>query len=315
MLVDFEQIFYSLTLDESGSKVQATRRWLAKPQNSRWLLIFDHADHTSVSQLAQYFPVSQHGVIIITSRNRNFVGSLTKQGVSIGVLDPQGAASLLLDSAGIDTSSNKDTTSATKIVQDLGYLPLAITQSGSYIRKSSRSLSSYLKILERRQYEMLQYEPSLVDYDGRSVLATWEINFQYLESEMPTASNLLSLFCFMEPGNITESLLSRAFSPRRQWESTGEISMQDPRESGLRPDLIDLFADELAFDQAIDTLLSLSLIDQKKTVDGLRQFSIHPLVQTCASKRMVQSMQNSWRLQAILTICLAFPVHQYLEPQ
>lgn len=42
--------------------------WLSKPENARWLLIFDNYDDPSQYQIEQYYPFVAHGFIIITTR-------------------------------------------------------------------------------------------------------------------------------------------------------------------------------------------------------------------------------------------------------
>jgi hypothetical protein len=57
--------------------VQQVRKWLSKPDNSRWLLILDNYDNTILSQtndpeaydLRLYFPYRHQGSIIITTRS------------------------------------------------------------------------------------------------------------------------------------------------------------------------------------------------------------------------------------------------------
>jgi len=102
--------------------------------------------------------------------------------------------------------------------------------------------------------------------------------------------------------------------PQKRWDRHGELIETPVEESGLDRDLVALIKNEVEFDTAIEKLLSFSLIYRNKDVDGLRSFSLHPLVQYCASQRATPAAQTKWRLQAILLVCQVFPRYSYLEP-
>lgn len=102
-------------MDTQGNEEEAEQRanqvllWLAKPDNTRWLIIFDNIDQYSLVQgrddskydLYEFFPNADHGSIIITSRLRE----LTELGKSFPVqkLSHEDATQLLLQSSGFST--------------------------------------------------------------------------------------------------------------------------------------------------------------------------------------------------------------------
>jgi hypothetical protein len=53
--------------DDSQIQVHMAR-WLSKPTNNRWLLIFDNYDAPDQFDIKTYYPYAWHGSIIITSR-------------------------------------------------------------------------------------------------------------------------------------------------------------------------------------------------------------------------------------------------------
>jgi hypothetical protein len=69
----------SATLDLQ-KLLEAVKRWLARPQNRKWLLIFDNHDNPKISQnkdksaynILPYFPEADRGSIIITTRWKSF---------------------------------------------------------------------------------------------------------------------------------------------------------------------------------------------------------------------------------------------------
>jgi hypothetical protein len=48
--------------------VVAMRKWLARPENEGWMLVFDNADDLEAVNLQDYFPTTPNGDILITSR-------------------------------------------------------------------------------------------------------------------------------------------------------------------------------------------------------------------------------------------------------
>jgi hypothetical protein len=92
--------------EEAEQRANQVLRWLAKPGNTRWLIIFDNIDQYSPVQgngdskydLYEFFPNADHGSIIITSR----LQEITELGKSFPVqkLMHADATRLLLQSSG-----------------------------------------------------------------------------------------------------------------------------------------------------------------------------------------------------------------------
>ena len=97
------------------------------------------------------------------------------------------------------------------------------------------------------------------EYDN-TVFTTGDINFEQVERDSKEASILLLLFCFLDASNISETMLDRACSPQKRWSRTGEMLELAPIDAGLNSGLVALIKDEVAFDDAIEKLLSFSLI-------------------------------------------------------
>lgn len=144
---------------------------------------------------------------------------------------------------------------------------------------------------------------------------TWEMNFEQVESNPEDARGLILMFCYLDAAKIPEAMLDRACSLQRRWSHSGEVTKEAPSASGVDGDLIQTVKDELRFDDAVEILKPYSLIyvnEDKHT--SLRNFSIYPLVQYCASQRVPVDVQNYWRKQAIALICHALPRDEVSEP-
>lgn len=313
LIANISRICESLKLGNVSNKASAFKAWLSRADNTDWLLIFDNADDLESIRIAQYFPDTSWGHVVVTSRDQGVIGNVTKDGAVLDRLELEEAIAVLLQKAGYLSPSAEDYEEAKMIVELLGCLPLAVDQAGAYIRSRRKTLTSYLRLYKDRQNDVLQFKPRLGEYDN-TVFTTWEINFEQVERDSKEASMLLFLFCFLDASNISETMLDRACSPQKRWDRAGEMSELAPMDAGLNSDLIALIKDEVAFDDAIEKLLSFSLIHLDNDVNGLRNFSVHPLVQHCASQRFPSSLQDQWRLQAVLIVCHAFPRNNYLDP-
>lgn len=301
-----------MRLGSSSNKAESVRRWLSDIRHSDWLLIFDNADDLESVCVSDWFPNITWGHIIITSRDESAIGLVGQSGSSLEPLSPLEAVTLLLDKSGIRASSIEEKKYVYEIADLLGYLPLALDQAGAFMRARHKNFSDYIRLFQTQQIELLKFEPRLSSYD-KTVLTAWNVNFKQVEDDSEDAAFLLLLFCFLEPGDISENMLLRGCTPRKRWDKWGNIAEIDAQESGVSSYLVHLITDEMTYDAAIEKLLSFSLIRRNNDFNESRSISMHPLVQYCASHRVSKSQQNTWRLQAILLVCHSFPRSQYME--
>ena len=313
--LDSDYARYQETLDvgDSSNKVESFKRWLSRDGNGQWLLIFDNADDLEAVPITKYFPSAAWGHIIITSRDQGAIGTVGQAGLHLERLDVEDATEVLLVKSGVKYPSPQEVEDARAIVELLGCLALAVDQAGAFIRARRKTLAAYRRLSQERQHDLLRIKPRLGEYD-RSVLTTWEMNFEQVELESKDASILLHVFCFLDGSNIPEIMLQRSASSQHRWGPDGEVFESDVGDIGLDRDLVDLVVDEIAFDEAIDKLLSFSLVQTSTDANGFRSFSVHPLVQHCASQRVEAAIQAKWKLQALVMVAHAFPRNKYLEP-
>jgi hypothetical protein len=242
---------------------------------------------------------------------------VTQQQHVLDLLSTEEATKVLVEKAGLEDLSDTDTMTAKAIVEQLGCLPLAIDQAGAFIKTRRKSLRDYLRLFKAQQHDLLKWRPKLAQNEhNRTVITSWEVNFRQLERDSIDATNLLLLFCFLDPTDISEITLARGYAPQRRWGPDGEMCEVLPTETGLKPAIVKLLASEMDFDAAIDHLISFSLIERNERSDDITQwksFSLHPLVQYCAAYRLPPDAQAEWRAQAILLLCHSFPQNQYLE--
>ncbi|RYO99196.1 hypothetical protein DL763_001686 [Monosporascus cannonballus] len=130
--------------------LQLVYQWLHNERNGRWLIVLDSADdvnvfygtHGKAKQTASigegmrplwtYLPQSSNGSTLITSRDKELAFRLTgdhKNIIEGGPMDQDHALRLLATKSGSQYSKDE----GTKLVQELEYMPLAISQAAAYI--------------------------------------------------------------------------------------------------------------------------------------------------------------------------------------
>lgn len=314
LVADFGRLHDFLQLGGAKDKVRSVKTWLSRPENSQWLLVFDNADDLKSVPIHKYFPAVNWGHIIITSRDQAVIGSVAEEGHVLDPLTTDDATQLLLERSGIRYPSQIEKEEASKIASLLGSLPLALVQAGAFVRSRQKTLQDYRKLFMNRRNDLLRSSPLFGGTD-RTIFTAWEINFKQVEQDSSDARNILLLFSFLESSCIPESVLHRGSSPQRRWGNSGEVVEIRAEDEGVDICLINVIQGDLEFDMAIEKLLSFSLISCNRESDGLRNFSIHPLVQYCVAQRLSPVEVSKWRWQALLLICHAFPRNKYIEPQ
>lgn len=312
-MADFERINDLMKLGKGSNKVDAVKSWLSIETNSDWLLIFDNADALNEVDITKFIPSVSWGHIIVTSRDEAAIGSVALQGRVIGNLTVEEAVHILIARSLAPMVTPEDMLNAEAIVELLGCLPLAVDQAGAYIRARQKTLTEYLRLLRHKQEDLLMWRPRVGDYD-KTVLTAWELNFRQVELESDVAKRLLLLCCFIDPADISELLLLRGCTAQRRWSLEGEKVDVQPDDSLRDKVLVETISNEIAFDAAVEKLLSFSLLRRNNDINETRSFSVHPLVQFAAAQRLTVEEQDTWRLQAILLVSHAFPRSEDLEP-
>lgn len=169
-----------------------------------WLLIFDNVD--AAKDVQSYIPTTGHGAVIITTRDRDVADSLSQRSKDIELLGLQetDAADLLSKIApGVVNNSLSRT-----ILDDLGRLPLAIYQMGSYIRQTGCPLERFRDMLKTtsRSSRFFSDTESMVSltYD-RTLAASCDISIRELSKEM---LHLLGVLSFFQVDDIQEGLIT-----------------------------------------------------------------------------------------------------------
>ncbi|MCJ1457641.1 hypothetical protein MMC28_008010 [Mycoblastus sanguinarius] len=190
--------------------VEDVLKWLSRPVNDQWLLIFDNVDREfsvpsrdpEAFDVTEYFPTADQGSILITSR----LASLWHLETDIKlepVNEVQGASIL-------ENSLGRSIEGSLELVNLLQGLPLVINQAGSYIRKTGTNASKYIGLYDQVWARLIekQHLSTLREGADRSILTTWTLSFNSLRSQSEDAANLLMLWAFLDNRDLWYELLA-----------------------------------------------------------------------------------------------------------
>lgn len=300
--------------DLPETDVAAVLQWFTCCKEE-WMILFDNADDTKLD-LASYLPECSHGNIIITTRNESCI----EHGESAHVpeMHPHEALCLLAKAIGTpgklpDVSQDSD---AASLVLQLGYLPLAIVQAGSYIRqKPNIDIKKYLDMFNNHHDKLLSKRLSQNrDTYATPVYAAWDISFRELKDEV---KNFLYICTYFKNENISEQIFSEAASSLKSGEVTLHnlftlCDVTDDIQQGFSfaQNLLDTCWDTVDknwswfnFQEIIDALRSYSFI-QLSPDDS---FSIHSLVHKYSITHVSEVEKHKIFLAAQIVMHQALP--------
>ncbi|KAF1936601.1 hypothetical protein EJ02DRAFT_327735, partial [Clathrospora elynae] len=285
------------------------RKWLCNEANGRWLMIVDNADDelTVESQkdrksasLASLLPQSDHGAIIVTSRNVDVARSLVgrqQDVIMVGAMSEDEAIKLLRNKLGDGPRDG-----ATQLVKALDCIPLAIVQAAAYMDRLGprMAVGRYLGELKgvAEKVQLLQKAASDIRRDGEalnSVLATWQISFEYIRQKRPSAGHLLSFMSFFNQEGIPEFM----------------VRHYTDEDSEGQDDLLKICSEvsQVDFEEDVAALRAFSLVGMTKRED---EFEMHGLVQF-ATRIWLRStnVERRWHGVFIQAIAQEFPNGEY----
>jgi tetratricopeptide (TPR) repeat protein len=292
------------------------RDWLQTEEAGSWLMILDNADDinlfypnenkgksvadivmdgntiatTDQRPLAACLPKHRNGNILVTSRSLDVAEKLTGSHKNIFQV------SIMDDDQGLQLLCNKligecDEGVAIELLRDLDFIPLAITQAAAYINRRSprESVKTYLTTFR----ESDQNKSNLLNRDAgdlrrdeavsNSVITTWQVTFEQIRREKPSAAKLLSFMSFFNPHGIPVFVL-HDYSTTSATEANAETA---------------------SFEDDLDVLRGYSLVTVTASTD---RCEMHAMVQACT--RVWVSASDSvehWKRLFLRSMCKNFP--------
>ncbi|KAF1830423.1 FabD/lysophospholipase-like protein [Decorospora gaudefroyi] len=258
---------------ESNNILETTRRRLEEDPE-QWLLILDNADDMDAFlgrdvnrdenqglSISQFLP--RKGRMLITTRDRRFQGTVAaaSDGLKVEPMNEEEATKLLLASIpDYLTSEHSNIMSQTQqLVQDLGCLPLAISQAAANIVEEHLTLGEYVSFFQDKKQRMGLMKAPTHDFQttdprnaSQSVNITWQISFDVLVENHPLSAVFLTYIGCLH------------------WQHIPRILIRQLPEFRDMP--------ESEFIQLTKKPLNLSLLDEVESDPGFVEYMVHPVV-------------------------------------
>ena len=201
--------------------IHAVKEWLEyTPCN--WLVVIDNADN--LTWIHDIMPKGRMRSLIITSRDR-MVYRAVNHAIHVDRMSTEEALGLLLRSANILPNSRQQHVAnsvqqksqehqAFLIVDQLGYLALAIDLAGAYISQHDfvqEDLSRYLIFLEQNSVALLGNKAlkDAGDYD-QTVATVWETSIAAINQSSPASVRLLTFLAYLSTTPVDDRLFGEA---------------------------------------------------------------------------------------------------------
>jgi len=181
------------------------KEWLSK--HPQWLLVYDSVN--SYEDIKDYLPTMEGGNVILTTRQQNWPNTFKK--LNIDVMTEKESMDLIHSLA--SEHGSPDENIIKELVKTLGYLPLALSQAGAYIRQTSITFADYSKLYNEHAQEFLNDNTLPEGTNSRPVATTWNISLDAIAKEdttkhdNPLALQLLSACAYFAPSKIPHELL------------------------------------------------------------------------------------------------------------
>ncbi|KAM0368168.1 hypothetical protein ACHAPY_011552 [Fusarium culmorum] len=280
--------------DPKRNVLQLVHAWLCDGENGPWMMVLDNADsvevlfdaHDSRDQpLASFLPNTGRGSIVITSRNTGAAARLASRAIyKMPMMEKSQALQLLRNRLGDEGA--EDNAAMSDLIDDLNYMPLAITQAAAYIkrREPRMSVSAYLYEFRRSDKNRASLLNADAESASNSIVATWQITFGQIRSERPSAADLLSFISFFRPQGIPKSALQAYVRYHREDADKG-------------------------LDEDLEVLREYSLV--AATADK-ETFEMHALVQFCTREWLSAfGDRHQWMRKFLWVMSEQYPLGKY----
>ena len=256
--------------------------WLHQEQS--WLLVIDNLDDIDIIKglLPQIGP---HQHTLITTRNPNSMG-IPAEGLEVSLLDATDSVDLLSTLSSIDILPNSnESRQAAQIVQELGYLPLAIEQAAAYVREVSGNFASFLNYYHENHTAIHQWVPQGIRSYDYCVATTWSMSFNIVRQNHPQVAKLFQLLAYLNPDGVLIDFLQAGVE-------------------ALPDNLKQLVANQVDLSKALIELEKFSLLKWNRLTKTLL---IHRLVQAVVKYEMSDSESILLRTTVINLCEQSFP--------
>ena len=242
------------------------------PAPRRWMIVLD--DVAQPADLAGLWPPGgAHGRTLVTTRRRD--AALDGHGHRVQVdLFTTAEATAYLTAAGRPEPAEE----LAALAEDLGHLPLALSQAAAYLTDTAMDCTAYRTLLAdraRRLSDLLPEPGSLPDQQPATVAAAWSLSIEHADQLRPPglARPMLHLTAVLDPNGIPDTVLysTPALNHLTEHRTTGTLAPDRD------PDQATPVTAEQVY-QALRALHRLNLIDHTPTT-AHQAVRVHQLIQ------------------------------------
>ncbi|KAM0346534.1 hypothetical protein ACHAP4_011692, partial [Fusarium culmorum] len=223
--------------------------FLSSEEAGKWFLIIDNADEMKtlygtaqdLGGIADYIPDCEQGCILFTTRSREVAVTVAQTNIlELPEMDKKDARTLLQSSL-IQKDQMQNTDLADRLLRELAYLPLAITQASAYMTINKISIKEYMRLLQNTDQDMVELlsvgfrDGTHYDIAQGAVITTWIVSFKQICALHEEAAILLSFASCLEPKAIPRALLPRLSTEQSMTRAIGTLcgySFLSQREDG-----------------------------------------------------------------------------------
>ncbi|OTA80267.1 hypothetical protein M434DRAFT_86558, partial [Hypoxylon sp. CO27-5] len=195
----------------------SVKRYLCSEAAGKWILIVDNADKMEVlfgssDNLNMYLPRSNYGLTLFTTRSSEVAVAVAQHHfIELKIMSLPEAMQLF--SRLVQGVSLSDEAQMRKLLEELSYLPLAISQAAAYMNQNKTRIGKYLEFLKGTERDLVglitrEFRDN-TRYEGskNAVANTWIVSFEHIRQEHPSAANMLYFLSCIEPKAIPQSIL------------------------------------------------------------------------------------------------------------
>ena len=298
--------------------VDAVKTWLSRPNNTRWLLIYDNYDNPKLPRntdpmavdIRKFLPESYQGSVVITTRlSQVRIGHL----IQIRKLGDINDSLQILSNASRreGLTSGKDVLDfctialilildpdAIKLAEELDGLPLALATAGAYLDQVAISLLDYLRLYKESWVQLQESSPELSQYEDRTLYSTWQISFNYVKQQNDLSAKLLRFWAYFDSQDLWLELLQHSDSNDPDW-------------------VRQLAKDEVTFHEAVRVLSNHGLVELDISSQELiesRGYSIHGCVYSWTVHVLNQAWDHDLARLAVKFVGSHVPNEQTVRP-
>ena len=212
------------------------QRHLSSDAAGKWLLIVDNSDEREIlfgkqdrsASIVDYLPQNENGMTLFTTRYGEMAASLAgSDTIEVEQMDPEEAEALKTSLKGVELLHNS--TIIIDLLEELSYLPLAITQAVAYMNSLKLPIQDYLQLLRNRDQDTLSllsrefYDSTRYKKSKNAIAATWLVSFDQIRLSDPVAADILSFISCIENKAIPRSILPPAQSKEEMTHAIGTL--------------------------------------------------------------------------------------------